>query len=238
MEWLQTVELGYAVTEPETMHSNPNNDGGMSCFHCGARHAKLLRCGKCQVATYCQRECQIQDWKKGQHKSACSSYKRVGPNMVLTCLEAKQEACSELFTKLRFYVCPYAVHKSSTLGRGFLFIQSDLTLATMSLAIPKDSHGQTTRNRAVLVHFLTMGEFDAEVCREDFEMATVRSELRNAVEGYEEEQDVVVLFRFRCGFMCLGKSKLIPDYAICKKLGVDYFAENTSASLQLNIDDR
>jgi hypothetical protein len=84
-------------------------------------------------------------------------------------------------------LCPYAVHKRSTLGRGFVFIQSDNTLATMSLTSPKDSFGRPTSTRSLLIHFLTLGEFDMEVCRDDFEMATVRSELQNAVEQYDEE---------------------------------------------------
>ena len=231
---MQSLELGYAT---DLQADNNDDEGGMICFQCGSRHSKLLRCAKCQVATYCQRECQVQDWKKGKHKAACASYKRVGPNMTLSTTEVKRQACNDLFGRIRFYICPYAVFKSSSLGRGFLFVQSNLSLATMSLLIPKDSYGRPTRNRSVLVHFLTVGEYDSEVCRDDFEMATVRSDLVQAVEEYDEEKEVVLLFRFRCGHMSLGKSVLVPDYGVCKKLGMDYFAENDSASLQLNIDD-
>lgn len=230
---MQSIELGYSSSNAYES-SKPES---MICFNCGAPHAKLLRCAKCQVATYCQRECQVQDWKVGKHKMACSSYKRVGPQMILASEEVKHESCSDLFGRIRFYACPYAVHKSQTLGRGFLFIQSDLTLAALSLAIPKDTYGRRTSNRAVLVHFLTQGEYDAEVCRDDFEMAAVRSSLQEVVSSYDEENEVVLLFRFRCGHVSIGKSPLVPDYRICKKLGQDYFAENDTASLQLNIDD-
>jgi hypothetical protein len=228
-KWIQTLELGYWNVEKPP-------DGGI-CFHCAGRHAKLLKCARCKVATYCQRDCQVEDWKIGKHKLACQSYARVGPSMQIDDENDKQQACNELFGRIRFYVCPYAVHKATTLGRGFLFIQSDRTLATMSLTLPKDSYGRPTDNRALLIYYLTLGEFDAEVCREDFEMATVRTKLQEAVENYDEEDEIVILMRFRCGHVSLGTSALVPDHRVCKKLGIDYYSESTAAALQLNIDD-
>lgn len=91
--------------------------------------------------------------------------------------------------------------------------------------------------RSVLLHYLTMGEFDSEVCRDDFELAAVRTPLRKAVEEYTEQTSLVLLTRFRCGHMALGVAQLVPDYGICKSLGKDYFSANTSAALQLNLDD-
>jgi hypothetical protein len=94
-----------------------------------------------------------------------------------------------------------------------------------------------TTPRAVLIHFLTIGEFDAEVCREDFELAMVRAKLMDVVESYNVEKECITLFRFRCGHMALGKATLVPDYKICKKLGQDYYSENQAGALQLNLDD-
>jgi hypothetical protein len=88
-----------------------------------------------------------------------------------------------------------------------------------------------------LLHFLTQGEFDSEVCRDDFELALMRTPLKDAVETYDTEKEVVLLCRFRCGHMALGKAALVPDYGICKKLGQDYYSENTAGALQLNLDD-
>jgi len=158
--------------------------------------------------------------------------------MVLNKESDKEQVRNEVFGRVRFYACPYAVYKTSVLGRGFLFIQSDSTLATMSLTIPKDSYGRATNTRSLLLHFLTLGEYNVEVCRDDFEMAMVRTKLEEAVENYDEEREVIILMRYRCGHVAVGRSKLVtPDYNLCRRLGQDYYAENNAASLQLNLDD-
>jgi hypothetical protein len=150
--------------------------------------------------------------------------------------QTKQAIRNELFARIRFYVCPYAVFRTAELGRGFLFLQTDRTLQDMSLYVPKDFTGHTI-TRAVLLHFLTLGEFDSEVCREDFELALMRTPLKEAIETYDDEKEVLILCRFRCGNMSLGRAALVPDYGICKQLGRDYYSENTAGALQLNLDD-
>jgi hypothetical protein len=229
VDWLQTLELGYAG------NSAPPDES--LCFGCGAVHAKLLKCGTCQVAGYCQKDCQVQDWKGGGHKSACSTYARLGPNMKLEADDVKASVRSQMFQRIRFYACPYAVHKASTLGRGFLFVQSDNTLATMSLALPKDCYGRHIPNRALLLHYLTLGEYDSELCRDDFELTEVRPKLQEAVEDYDEQKEIVVLMRLRCGHVAVGRATLVPDWGVCRKLGLDYYAESGAGALQLNIDD-
>jgi hypothetical protein len=149
----------------------------------------------------------------------------------------KKEARNQIFGRIRFYACPYAVTKASELGRGFLFIQSESTLATMSLSTPKNSYGQSTGIRSLLIHFLTLGEYDQEVCRDDFEMAAVRTDLQKEVQQYDVEKEVVVLMRFRCGHVALGTALLVPDYRICQQLGRDYFGSGSAGALQLNLDD-
>jgi MYND finger len=225
--WIKTLELSYAESAPPQ---------SALCFHCGKLQQQLLKCGKCKVAGYCQKECQVADWKKN-HKLACASYARVGPNMTIQTEKDMQDARNEIFGHMRFYVCPYAVHKQSALGRGFLFIQSDQTLAVMSIAHPMDSSGRPTGMRSIMVHYLTLGEYDHEVCRDDFEMAAVRTELQRAVANYDEETKVVMLTRFRCGHVALGTATLVPEYNVCKQLGRDYFAATDAGALQLNIDD-
>ena len=225
VQWIKAIELGYKESEPRTM----------ACFGCGTKTAeKLSKCSKCGVAAYCSRECQIQDWKAGRHKMACPSYARVAKAPL--CDKTKETIRNELFARIRFYVCPYAVFRTAELGRGFLFLQTDRTLEDMSLYIPKDCTGHTI-NRSVLLHFLTLGEFDSEVCRTDFELALMRTPLKEAVETYDTEQEVVLLCRYRCGNMSLGRAALVPDYRICKKLGQDYYSENSAGALQLNLDD-
>lgn len=150
----------------------------------------------------------------------------------------KASARKDIFQRIRFYACPYAVQKESFLGRGFLFLQSDCTLAELSLSLPKSSSGRPIqRLRSVLLHYLTVGEYDSEVCREDFELSSVRSMLQAAVEAYNVETHVIVLMRFRCGHVALGIVPLVPDYAICKSLGREYYEDSTAGALQLNLDD-
>ena len=47
-------------------------DGRLSlCRWCQTRSESVRRCGGCKRATYCSKECQVQDWKKGGHKQEC-----------------------------------------------------------------------------------------------------------------------------------------------------------------------
>jgi len=232
-------------------NADGNNNGGNDsthspsinpvCFNCGSTHAKLLKCGQCRVASYCQKDCQVNDWKNGQHKSYCNYYRRVGPYMTFlddNDNDSKLEALTEVFARVRLYACPYAVYKYETLGKGFLFIQSNTTLAACSLPIPKDSYGRSIGPRSLLLHYLTIGEYDLEVCRDDFELAVVRSELKEAVDNYDESCQVVLLTRFRCGHLSVGVTPIVPDYAVCRKLGNEYYAESSTAgALQLNLDE-
>jgi hypothetical protein len=43
--------------------------------------------------------------------------------------------------------------------------------------------------------------------------------------------------RMRCGHVAVGRATLVPDWGVCKKLGLDYYAESGAGALQLNIDD-
>lgn len=210
------------------------------CFKCGKLGA-TSKCSKCATICYCSRECQLADWKKGTgggHKYSCKAYKRVGPKMRISDDDDKKAAREDILTRIRFYACSYAVHKSQELGEGFLFLQSSSTLAELSLPVPKLPSGTMMEGtRSVLLHYLTMGEFDQEVCREDFEMASVRTELTNMVEEYDKNEEMTVLMRFRCGHVAVGVAPLVPDYRVCKSLGKEYFGGGTEGALQLNLDD-
>jgi hypothetical protein len=229
IQWVQTLELGY--DEPAAPSA--------ICFGCGKETAdssvtNLSKCAKCHVAAYCSRDCQTKDWKEGRHKLACPSYARLS---TIDTEAAKEEVRNEVFRRIRFYACPYAVHKTSELGNGFLFIQSDTTIKDLSITIPKDRYGRTMNTRSILMHYLTLGEYDAEVCRDDFEMAVVRTKLQKLIEDYDEQTEVVVLLRLRCGHVALGKAVLVPDYRVCNQLGKDYYADNPAGAVQLTLDD-
>ena len=225
MDWIQSLDLGYDLLAPPAT----------VCFSCG-KSSPSSKCAKCGMA-YCSRECQIEDWKQGRHKHACASYARL-PLLVAkeTMENTRRTVCNEIFGRIRFYVCPYAVFKTLELGKGFIYLQSNSTLLQLSLSIPKDITGRSME-RSILMHFLTMGEFDADVISDDFEMAAIRTKLQELVNTYKSEKEVVILLKFRCGHVSLGKGVLVPDYQICKRLGVDYYAENTAGAVQLNLDD-
>lgn len=165
------------------------------------------------------------------------AYKRVGEDMMIIFSDDKDEARQDILSRIRFYALPYAIHKSLSSGRGFLFLQSDSSLAILSLPAPILSNGRKfPKQRSVLLHWLTMKEFDSEVCMDDFELATVRKELKSAVETYDQKVEVPVLMRFRCGHVAVGIAPLVPDYKLCTMLGKEYYSE-TSGAVQLNIDD-
>jgi hypothetical protein len=247
-EWLETLELGYEGAASSNI--TRENTNSSVCFSCGISNAKLSKCAKCNVASYCSKECQLTDWKPvskggGGHKMSCPAYARLelGDNADVYQLQLKTEkdktdVRNEIFGRIRIYACSYAVHRTSSLGRGFLFLQSNNTLAMLSTPFPKDGYGiKLVDTRAVLMHFLTIGEYDREVCRDDFEMASVRSKLQAAVEEYDEQKEMVLLMRFRCGHVALGKAKLVPDHGVCKVLGLQYYAETSESAVQLNLDD-
>ena len=158
--------------------------------------------------------------------------------MKLSTDEDKLTAREDVLTRIRFYACSYAVHKSYDLGKGFLFVQSPSTLAELSLPIPRFPSGKMMPGtRSVLLHYLTLGEFDQELCRDDFELTSVRSELTKIVDTYNKQEDMVVLMRFRCGHIAIGTAPLVPDFRVCRSLGNEYFGNSAANSLQLNLDD-
>ena len=219
---------------------------GRVCFHCGKEEASEVtfpKCSKCGVASYCSRDCQVSNWKSGGdkmgHKHTCTAYKRVGEDMMIMFSDDKDAARQDVLSKIRFYAFPYAVYKASKVGRGFLFVQSDSSLAVMSLPIPILSNGRNCpQQRSVFLHWLTLEEYDKEVCRDDFEMMAMRNELKSAVETYDEKVEVPVLTRFRCGQIAVGIAPLVPDVKLCQILGKEYYGHGQdSGAVQLNIDD-
>jgi hypothetical protein len=257
-QWTHVEELGYPQADVSR--------NGVACFHCGKKSScerrrgggyisaqqgsveetesdsrlsiqnPLFKCAQCTVASYCQKNCQVADWKNG-HKKACASYHRLGPHQQFSNPVLQGIAREEILRRSSYYSCPYAVHKAAQLGRGFLFFQASHSLAEMSLLYPVDCFGRALERRSVLLHYLTVGEYDSELCRDDFEMTSARTALHEAVEAYDERKSVVLLVRFRCGHFCAGIAPLIPDYDTCCKLGADYYQNVTVGALELQLDD-
>ena len=164
------------------------------------------------------------------------AYKRVGNDMLIIFGDDKDAARQDILSRIRLYAYPFAICKSQSVGRGFLFVQSNSSFAVLSLPGPILSNGRRCKNqRSVLLHWLTMKEYDSEVCMDDFELAGVRRGLKGMVDNYDEKVEIPILMRFRCGHVAVGTAPLVPDYKLCETLGKDY--EEIGDALQLNIDD-
>jgi MYND finger len=248
VSWRESVELGYALDPVEANASCERDHGSRECGYCRRIGAlsdgagpTLKSCARCRAVEYCSRECQTSDWKE-RHKKLCGSYQQLSVdktgNLVLKDTADKSLVKSAIFSKVRLYACPYAVHQSRSMGRGFVFVQSTATLATMALPSPFEMNGGPLREqRSLILHYLTLGEFDVEVCREDFELATLRPQLKDLVDSYQPEEELVILARFRCGHLAVGVASLVPEYNACVRLGREYFADHGTDPLQLDIDD-
>lgn len=62
----------------------------------------------------------------------------------------------------------------------------------------------------------------------------IRSPLEAAVEASNPKKEVVVLMKARCGYMAVAVLPLVPEFPVCRQLGVEYVGKD---ALQLNLDD-
>src|SRR6056300_548476 len=81
VEWIQTLDLAYDSPAPPAP----------VCFSCG-KLSPSFKCQKCGIASYCNRDCQISDWKKGRHKHACASYSRLSLLVTKDSMENTQKS--------------------------------------------------------------------------------------------------------------------------------------------------
>ncbi|CAN0209886.1 unnamed protein product [Ectocarpus sp. 6 AP-2014] len=191
-------------------------------------------CSKCG-AKYCSRECQVIDWKK-DHKAMCGQLKEMrggdagGGRAPLD----RQSVVARVLGRVRLYLCPFAVCHGEALGRGFVFVQQTPNpVLELEYLRPVNSNGRRL-DRSIILHFLSMGEFVDAVLQDDFELGVIRSPLEAAVESYDTKAEMVVLFRARCGYMAVVVVPLVPGWAVCRQLGLEYKEKD---ALQLNLDD-
>ncbi len=66
-------------TQPEELR-NKNEEFNERCNGCKKKSSDLKRCSKCNVAVYCSKQCQVDDWAKS-HKVNCKEIRRLQANL-------------------------------------------------------------------------------------------------------------------------------------------------------------
>ena len=219
----------------------PPPDGEPRCFRCGAAGA-TASCVQCKVAIYCNKECQRLDWKSstgafGGHKGLCARYKLLGRAMCVPA--ASQRALvSEVLGKARLYLCPFALHHAEASGGGFLFVQSECTLAELALPAPRDCHGSAlTRPRSLVLQHMALEEY-AEFCAHMGGAAQRQGapsqECMAAAVAARGEEELVLLLRTGCGMSAALLTPVVPELRVCRTLAADYAGKE---ALQLDLDE-
>ena len=197
----------------------------------------------------------------GGHKSHCEMYKALGRQQELEDPTFRRATLEALLARIRLYMCPFVLCKSGsaegvTKGkggkgkkapapqaavaaakRGFAFVQLGCTLAELALPCPRSctGHRLAAGERSILLHFVTLAEFESDVVGTDpqaFEAA--REALASAVASHDEKQELVVLTRTACGLVHVATHPLVPEWRVAVTMASEY--ENQEA-LQMDLDD-
>ena len=167
----------------------------------------------------------------------------LGCDMALPLEPASQRRVLEaLAVKMRLYVCPFALARGSGGGggapRGFAFLQIHCTLPTLALPAPRDcaGHALPAGERAVLVQFCTMAEYEAEIAPADAQLAELGGALAEAVATHDDHTAVVVVLRAACGFAALCLQPMVPEWRVARALA-DEYAEREALQIDLDADD-
>jgi len=192
--------------------------------------SKFKTCSGCG-AKYCCRECQVEDWKGG-HKKLCKSLKTLRTDPATFSSTNRRSIIEKIIHEHRIYMCPFAVCKYNTQGRGFLLITSiDNPINDFIYKRNVDMNGMLL-DRRIELEYLDMGEF-AELCTHDFELGVIRNGLVAAVESYDPNTQMVVLWLAACGYLGVLTVPIVPDFGVCEILGADHATQRT---LQLALD--
>ena len=129
-------------------------------------------------------------------------------------------------------MCPFAVCKYQSIGRGFLLITSiDNPIDSFIYTRPVDRLGRRL-DRRIDLEYLDMGEY-AELCKSDFELGAVRDGLVSAIDSYDPQKQMVVMWVAACGYLGVLIVPIVPDFGVCKVLGADHAKQRT---IQLALD--
>ena len=71
-EFYSASTMIYSGNDCETTCDDMSSSFIRRCANCGdSENGGRFSCGKCMVATYCSRECQLKNWKTGGHQQVC-----------------------------------------------------------------------------------------------------------------------------------------------------------------------
>ena len=220
------------------------------CFACAAR-SPVAWCAKCGVAGYCSRACQTADWKRGKwggHKAQCAAYKVLGRQQLLATSSVRRAAIEALLASVRLHLCPFALAHGSggTRGnaksktgtespRGAVFVQLGCTLTQLALPAPRDCFGVVLPpgERSLLLHWVTLAEFDAEIVLTSPAFARARPMLAEAIAKHDDETEVVTLVRAHCGFVAVVVQMLVPERRVGITLAKEFEGRE---AVQIDLD--
>lgn len=212
------------------------------CYRCGAAGPKLV-CPRCKVARYCNQECYKLDWKRpsagGFHKLNCGTYSLLTRSNTLPPASLRPTVEASVLNRVRMYLSPIACLHHSLKGPGFVYLQSPHALSAFAFPGPglRDAHGPVHASRAgsrsLVLTYVPIGEFP-QLTRDDFEVAEALPHLTGALKGMDPREHVLLLVKFRCGFLGVLKTVVVLGYDVCLKLAEDYKGQET---YQLDIDD-
>jgi hypothetical protein len=253
--WHQSLDLSYKPNPPmlyplADLAALPSTSDELmpyaipaQCFSCAAPDPASL-CPQCKVARYCNKECYKQDWKckagGGYHKMNCESYALLGKANVFPTSKNKMAAVETgVVNRVRMYMCPIAVYNYDQKGAGFIYLQSPHPLTAFQFPSPgvRDTfgpvHPSRVSSRTVILNYVTLGEFPS-LTSDDFEITQTLETITKCCQTVNFQEEVLVLCKFRCGFVGVFSVKIVLGYKACLMLGQDYKNQET---FQLNIDD-
>ena len=145
----------------------------------------------------------------------------------------KDAVAASAFRCSRIYVCPFAVCKFLTIGKGFVFAQSTSPIEEFQYDGHSDRFG-CQLSRSVTYRYATLEDYD-KMCEQEPQMRIVEAPLRESVAEYDPQQHMNLVFLTGNFLTCL-KIKLVPDFGMSSQLGVEH-AERETLQMNLDVED-
>jgi len=159
----------------------------------------------------------------------------------------KDYIVNERLRRARIYLCPYAVCKMMQLreknadlnsdGRGFVFVGSPNSMLDLFF---HESLDQLCRplDRSLTMEYLDMDDGWKALCKKleylsPGGIGQIEPIVAEAVNEYDPEVEVPIVWLSKCGYLTCLKVTLVPDLAVCERYSVDYVNRTT---IRLDLD--